>query len=123
MFGEDAVGAGFGADTTALPDSDYDPQNNSWRIATLHYTTRVADFSHTDIYLTIGENGINNVGGDSSDTEVIFGDSDDSPLNGEDGRGQRSSRPDASYWVIPEPSSVVLGLLGLLGLVFCGRRR
>jgi hypothetical protein len=114
------IGLGFGPGTTALPDPDYDAQNNSWRIGSVDYD---AISGHTDIYLTIGENGINNAGGDSADTDVIFGDSDDTPLNGEDGRGQRSSRPDGSISVIPEPSSVVLALMGLLGLVFYGRRR
>jgi hypothetical protein len=133
-----AIGAGIGPFTTAQ-DPNYDAVNDSWLLASIPYSA--AGGANADIYLKIGTNGLNNQGGSSADTNVILGALTDPALNGGSGREQRSATPEAHIGegggevclpprflndegiCIPEPSSVVLAALGVLGLACVGRKR
>jgi hypothetical protein len=133
-----AIGAGLGAFTSAQ-DPNYDAVNDSWLMAAISYSA--AGAANADVYLKIGTNGLNNQGASSADTNVIFGALTDAALNGGTGREQRSATPEAIIGegggeeclpprflndqgiCIPEPSSVVLAALGVLGLACVGRKR
>jgi hypothetical protein len=112
-----AIGAGIGPNTTDF-DPGYDGETNSWLLGVIH--GEVHRPGHYQILLAIGENGLNNAGESSAQTSVIFGPAE-TPENGETGRGVFV--PVAKVWVVPEPSSVVIGLIGALALVPLARRR
>jgi hypothetical protein len=109
------IGAGLGF--------DFDPLlvDGSWRLGSIHWKAHRP--GHIGIFLEIGANGLNNAGQSSAQTSVVFGDSEDNPLNGNDDRQVPSSRPDAIIWIIPEPSSIALAFLGLIALIPCLRKR
>jgi hypothetical protein len=118
----EAIGAGIGPGSTDF-DPGYFPgeggeHDDSWLLGVIHGTVHRP--GHFEILLAIGENGLNNTGESSSDTMVLFGPSQEG-LNGESGRGVFV--PVAKVWVVPEPSSVVIGLIGALALVPLARRR
>ena len=106
-------GVGIGPHSEHL-DPAYDPVKDSWLLATVDYD--VIGLGHTDLFLEIGQHGLNNAEERSSDTEVVFGDSVDEPRNGETGRLQPTTNPQARIWSVPEPSTMVLAVLVLLGL-------
>ena len=113
------LGLGMGAGSADL-DPDYDADNNTWKLATVTYNNSAG---HTDLWLEIGPNGLNNSGGGSADTGVIFGDADEAPLNGESDRETPSSRPDGSVWSVPEPGTWVILVIGAFTLLPSLRRR
>lgn len=117
VTGAQRLGAGLGPDTASL-DGGYDEGTDSWLLGSIHGTVHRP--GHYQIWLAIGENGLNNQGESSLDTSVVFGPSTDA-VNGETGRGVWV--PVAKLWVVPEPSSVVIGLLGALALIPFARRR
>ncbi len=116
---QEITGAGMGPNVADF-DPTYDPQNDAWLIGSIHLMPKKP--GHYDIFLQIGQNGLNNAGQSSSDTNVVFGALTDPGLNGNADRQQNSETPEATIWVIPEPSSIVLMGLGLLGLIALRRR-
>jgi hypothetical protein len=120
VTGQQVIGAGIGPDTTNL-DPGYDPAHNSWHLGSIHWIAHKP--GHVELFLQIGDNGLNNAGAASRDTGVVFGDLQDIVLNGETGRDQNSLRPDAIIWIIPEPSTWLMGLVACAGLIPMLRRR
>lgn len=122
VVGETGVlGVGIGPDTTALPVMDpyYDATNDSWLLASIAYAANGG--GSTNVYLQIGMNGLNNLSQNSAATNVILGALTDPALNGFSGRNQDSASPEAR--IIPEPSSVVVAVLGMLALACLERSR
>lgn len=113
------TGAGLGPNVADF-DPTYDAENDAWLIGSIHLMPKKP--GHFDIFLQIGQNGLNNVGEASIDTNVVFGALSDAPLNGNNDRQRNSETPEATIWVIPEPSSIVLMGLGVLGLIALRRR-
>jgi hypothetical protein len=93
------IGAGMGADTASLEGENYNEASNAFLIAAVTYDAVGAMGSSTDIFLQVGPNGINNVGGSSSDLNVIFGLASDPPLNANDNRQVNSATYDAKITV------------------------
>jgi hypothetical protein len=118
---QQTLGVGLGPDTTEGTDPGYNPETDAWLLGSIHFVCHRP--GHVGLYLQIGGNGLNNLDQSSSQTNVVFGDPNDVPLNGNDNREQNSSRPDAIIWQIPEPSSIALALLGLIALIPCLRKR
>ena len=92
------VGVGMGprtgadADPPLLPpkgvrDPNYDAVNDAFLIASFAYNV-VGDARDAGLWLQIGADGLNNVGGRSEDVNVVFGSPNDPALNGETGRKQ-----------------------------------
>ena len=108
---ENVIGVGIGPGAATL-DPFYDAVNNSWLLAEITY--EAIGLGRTDLWLQIGANGLNNSGGGGGDIDVIFGALTDPALNGLI-REQDSLTPEAH--VVPEPATIFLGALGLLGLV------
>jgi len=120
VTGDLRTGAGIGGLTADL-DPNVDPDTGAFLLARAHGW--IAHPGHTDLNLQIGDNGLNYNGKRSSDATVIFGDSENSPLNGETDRNTSGDFPDAVVWATPEPGSIVLLLLGSLGLGLVRRRK
>lgn len=90
-IGYSGVGIGSG-----LTSSGNDPfaANNSWLIAKVNYRTG-SQVGSTDIYLQIGDAGINHLGDSSAMTDVVLGALSDPPLNaGVGGRNAKSFTPE-----------------------------
>jgi len=120
VTGKERTGAGIGGLTTGL-DPDFNSDTGAFLLARAHGW--IAHPGHTDLNLQIGENGLNYNGERSSDVTVVFGDSVNDPLNGEADRGVSSDAADGVIWAEPEPGSIVLLLLGSLGLGLVRRRK
>lgn len=142
------AGLGMGPAAIADPndpaDPHYDPATDAFRLATVNFDVTGSEGSMTELWLQIGTNGANLEGKGSAETLFVFGDPQDPPLNADSDRNTDSATFDAKLTVgepsegcppgqfphpndpdrcIPEPSSVVLACLGLLGLTFYGWRR
>ena len=87
---------GVGAPTDPL----YDAVNESWLLATVTYD--VQQEGSTDLYLQIGEVGINLVGETSAELEVVLGDTADAALNARDDRCVESTRADATITAVDQ---------------------
>jgi hypothetical protein len=98
-------------------DQLYDPANNSWLFARIDLNVT----AEANIFLQIGEGGISPLSGTSANVNVVFGAGGDPQLNAANQRGISSATPDAT--AIPEPSTVVLGSLGLVGAAVMMYRR
>lgn len=142
VAGTEKGGVGMGP---AVQDADpwYDAATDAFRIATVKFNVTGAMDSMTELWLQIGTNGANLDGKGSAETLFVFGDPQDPALNADADRNMDSATFDAKLTVgdvvgcppgkfphpndpercIPEPSSVVLACLGLLGLTFYGWRR
>jgi len=125
----DVIGKGMGSWSVGQGDAYYDAAADAFLIAQLDYNAVGALDSTTDLYLQINENGINHEGESSADAEVVFGAASDPALNGNNDRGVDSLTADATLTIgeggpiIPEPSTVLLAMLGLVGLGFHGCRK
>ncbi len=128
VAGTERGGVGMGPAVQGA-DTFYDAAIDAFRIATVKFNVTGAMDSMTELWLQIGSNGANLDGKGSAQTEFVFGDPQDPPLNADTDRNMDSATFDAKLTVgdvgpeIPEPSSVVLACLGLLGLTFYGWRR
>jgi hypothetical protein len=134
----DAVGVGIGPETDGLggdPFTDplYFPSSDSWLLAEITYVP--ASDGLINLYLQLGQSGLNHLGEDSASTDVILGALTDAALNGATGRLKDSATPEVRIdnltpicgWpprflndkgiCAPEPSTVFLGTFGLLALV------
>ena len=97
IFSVDRTGVGIGPDSTGTTYTDplYDAANDAWLIAQVDYTL-TGTLGSTNLFLQIGDQGINNQGETSSQTDVVFGDLTDLPaLNGNTGRLTSSTNADA----------------------------
>jgi hypothetical protein len=63
---------------------------------------------------------LNHQGDASQEINVIFGALTDPALNGFSGRNMDSATPEARM-VVPEPSTFLLGFIGLLGILMTSR--
>lgn len=119
-------------------DELYDPVNDAWLLASVTYD--VLGPGETALFLQVGSNGIANLGERTGDHRVVLGNPDDPALRAGGGwddalqryisdwevRGVDSATPDATILVqgdlrdgfaVPEPSTLCLGLMSLLGAV------
>ncbi|MCA9232825.1 MAG: hypothetical protein KDA57_19405, partial [Planctomycetales bacterium] len=96
IFQVNRTGVGIGPDSTGLPYNDpfYDSSNDAWLLAQIDYLLSGTP-GQTNLFLQIGEFGINNLGESSSQTTAVFGALTDAPLNGETNRKQSSQTADA----------------------------
>ena len=97
IFQVDRTGVGIGPDNTGTPYSDsfYDSVNDAFLLSQIDYTL-TGTLGQTNLFLQIGEQGLNNLGQTSSQTSAVLGDLTDLPaLNGESGRMQSSVNVDA----------------------------
>jgi len=125
VFGLDVIGVGFGPNTVAT-DPWFDAAANAWLVGSVSYDVTGAPGATTELFLQIGAQGITDTNLNSPTVNIVFGNSSDPPLNAEANRGVNSATADATIMVvIPEPSAVVLAVLGMLGLAAhgLGRRR
>ena len=112
----DVIGIGLGpAFQDRNPDPGYDSTTDAWLLGSVHGAGHCC--GHADVYLEIGKRGINNDGESSSDTFVVFGAVDDTPLNGDRDRLRPSDTPDATLWFVPKGSSLVMMVIGGVGLL------
>lgn len=94
-----ADGAGFGlAPGTADADPGFDDSNNTWLLASISYTP--LELGTANLFLQIGEIGMNQAGDDSSALSARFGDANDAALNAKSQRCMSSNTSDASIQVI-----------------------
>ncbi len=116
IFPQGDDGWGMGPKAVRFGDPFYDAVNDAFLLATVDYVTTGA--GSTDLFLQIGEWGVNNDGERSTENWVVFGDLSDPPLNGENDREQDSATADASITVmIPEPSSLLLVVVAAFGVL------
>lgn len=97
------TGLGMGPGTTSL-DPLYRAEDDAWLIATVTFDVTGSGSETTQLYLQIGENGLNHMGFSSSEASVVLGDPTDPTLNGRTDREIDSATEEAT-----------LSLGGLLG--------
>jgi hypothetical protein len=114
------VVTGLGPLAIQFNDPNYDSGLDAFLLGRVEYVTTHP--GSTNIFLQIGDNGANNQDESSADLGVVFGDPSDPALNGELERNTDSATPDATITATPEPSSVLLLVLGALGLLAIRRR-
>jgi len=91
------VGLGIGSGLTAA-EADPFAANDSWLIAKIDYVTK-NNLGSTDVFLQIGDAGINHSNEPSSMTDVFLGAISDQPLNGATQRNQSSTTPELTISV------------------------
>ena len=101
------TGAGMGPASTTL-DPFYDTENAVWHLATVTYN--VVGSGSTDLFLQLGENGLNYQGERSSDAVVVFGNPLDPPLRGELDRYIDSATSDATILSTPGGANGTISL-------------
>ena len=93
----DEVGSGLDPGT-ADADPGFDDVNNTWLLASIGYTP--TELGSANLFLQIGEIGMNQANGDSSELFARFGSASDAALNAKSQRCVSSATSDASIQVI-----------------------
>ena len=107
IFQVDRTGVGIGPSSTGTTYNDplYDSTNDAWLLAQVDYTL-TGTIGQTNLFLQIGDQGINNQGQASSQTSAVFGDLTDLPaLNGNTSRMQSSTNADAVIAKTTDPNA------------------
>ena len=96
IFQIDRTGVGIGPDSTGSTynDQNYSSATDAWLLAQFDYSLSGV-VGQTELFLQIGQYGLNNRDEHSSDTSAVFGALTDIPLNGESNRKMSSETPDA----------------------------
>ncbi len=101
LFNQASSGIGIGTGPDAAGGSmvpDPFAANNSWLIAQVDYVTGSIP-GNAEVFLQIGDAGINNLGEESSMTSVVFGALTDTALNASTARKQNSETPELIFTV------------------------
>jgi len=106
LFGGQRVGVGIGPNSADNQYNDpyYDSDNDAWLLAQVDYQLSGLEGT-TEVYLQIGEAGINNAGQPSSQALIVFGAATDAVLSADTNRNLDSTTPDAMITVaelVPE---------------------
>lgn len=101
IYGVDQVGVGIGPDSTGLVYADpfYNAESNAWLLARVDYLLSGV-VGQTDLFLQLGEFGLNNFGESSSETSAVLGALTDTPLNADTDRQILSSTADLTISVV-----------------------
>ena len=93
----DGGGMGVGP-VSADADASFDAENGTWLLASIDYTP--LQLGTANLFLQIGEIGMSQVGGESSELSVSFGDPNDPVLNAKNDRCTSSSTSDATIHIV-----------------------